>query len=214
MRVANVTERHCHVTCINIANILIFVRTAFGSVQNGGRSGKGLQQLRKIGCFDSYRNNTNMMFIEWFWNALLGGPWEEAEEMSHASNTHCHWLSWKCALLHCGHMDVSKSNQNRSGVGMLCGLLALSFGPCRQGFQCLWDARGHGHISRQHSFGTWAMVWFGQALLCSAKYVKCKSGRIYEDFGTCNTILLCLWFLGLDAMSLLNMICNCTLWSK
>lgn len=94
---------------------------------------------------------------------------------------------------------------------MLCGLLALGFGPCRQGFQHLWAAGGHGRISHQLSFGRRAAVWFGQALLCSAKYVKHKSGRIYEDFGTCNAMLLCLWFLVLDYVSLLNTICNCTL---
>jgi len=54
------------------------------------------------------------------------------------------------------------------------------------------------------------MVWFGQAL-CSAKYVKHKSGIFYEDFGTCNTMLLCLWFLVLDDLSLLSKIPNCTL---
>lgn len=94
---------------------------------------------------------------------------------------------------------------------MLCSLLTLSFSPCRQGFQRLWDARGRGCASHRRSFGSWAVVWFGQALLCSAKYVKRKSGRIYEDFGTCNTMLWCLWFLVLDDVSLLNMICNCTL---
>ena len=94
---------------------------------------------------------------------------------------------------------------------MLGGLLALNFGPCCQGFQHLWAAGGHRHISHQHSFGRQAVVWFGQALLLSAKYVKRKSGRIYEDSGTCNTMLLCLRFLVLDDVSLLNMICNCTL---
>jgi len=92
----------------------------------------------------------------------------------------------------------------------MCGLPALRFGPCRQGFQHVWTAGGHGRISHQRSFGRRAMVWFGQAL-CSAKYVKHKSGIFYEDFGTCNTMLLCLWFLVLDDLSLLSKIPNCTL---
>lgn len=52
------------------------------------------------------------------------------------------------------------------------------------------------------------MVWFGQAWLCSAKYVKRKSGISYEDLGT---MLLCSWLLVFDYVSLLSMICNCTL---
>lgn len=62
---------------------------------------------------------------------------------------------------------------------MLCGLLALCFSSCHQGFQQLWAAGGHRRVSYQRSFGRRAVVWLGQTLLCSAKYVKCKSRRVY-----------------------------------
>lgn len=94
---------------------------------------------------------------------------------------------------------------------MMHGVLALSFGPCHEGFQSPWAAGGHGYISHQSSFGRRAVVWFGQALVCSAKYVRHRSGRICEDVGTCNTILLCSSFLILGCVGLLNAIHKCVL---
>lgn len=102
VRVANVNERCCHIMCINVVNILTFVRTVFNTVWNEGRSGKGLKW--SWDCFVSFRDEFNMMFVVCFWNAV---------------------------------------------------------------------------------------VWFGQAWLCSAKYVKCRSGIIYEGFGT---MLMCSWW--------------------
>lgn len=96
--------------------------------------------------------------------------------------TKCHG----CVLLHCVCLDFGRLKWNRSGVAMMLGVLALSFGPCHGGFQRPWAAGGHEYIPHQSSFGRRAVVWFGQALVCSAKYVRRRSGRICEDIGTHN----------------------------
>lgn len=106
VRVANVNERCCHIKCINDVNTLTFVRIAFDTVWNEGRSGERLK--RSWDCLVSFRNDFNMVFVVCFWNSV---------------------------------------------------------------------------------------VWFGQAWLCSAEYVKCKSVIIYEDFGT---MPLCSWLVVFD----------------
>lgn len=74
-RVALVNERCCHIMCINDVNTLTFVRIAFGTVWNEGRSGKRFKRSRD--CFVSFRDDFNMMFVVRFWNSVVwfGQAW-------------------------------------------------------------------------------------------------------------------------------------------